>query len=245
MKIYLILIVYFINITSILAQQNTVINYRVKLLDGEFQKNKSPKNQEVNNQINELLNQSKDFLNLIEFVLKIKDNEAIFTVGQSFSTNDEAIGKFAYSLILAEGVTYVNAKTREVLYQMEAYGSQILLLSSLDEQEWKIDNKSKTISGFTCYKAESTIDNSNIIAWFAPKIALPFGPAGYGGLPGLILELEVSNGFSPHIYYLEKIDVNPSEKFVINKPIKGKLVNKDELEQMGEKAHENFKKMGN
>uniref|UniRef100_UPI00404ACD98 GLPGLI family protein n=1 Tax=Flavobacterium sp. TaxID=239 RepID=UPI00404ACD98 len=33
-------------------------------------------------------------------------------------------------------------------------------------------------------------ENLTITAWFCPKIPVPYGPNGYGELPGLILELK-------------------------------------------------------
>lgn len=238
-KIHLTVIFFFFNLL-LYSQQNAVVHYKVTLYDGKFQNNK-----EANDFVVTLLSKSKDFLKQTDFVLKINNNEGIFIVDKTLSVSDESVSKFAYAIIEADGLTYLNSNTREVLHQMEAYGSQIILLSSLNDQNWKIENQTKVINGFTCYKAQLTIGNSSVTAWYAPKIALVFGPAGYGGLPGLILQLEVQNTFNPHTYYVTKIELNTSEKLSINKPEKGKLVNKAEFDQMGEKAKENLKKMGN
>ena len=65
--------------------------------------------------------------------------------------------------------------------------------------EWTITKETKEIDGYTCYKATSPLftdgkksedSKLNVVAWFAPKIPVPYGPNGYGGLPGLILELQ-------------------------------------------------------
>ncbi|SKB57866.1 GLPGLI family protein [Parapedobacter luteus] len=66
---------------------------------------------------------------------------------------------------------------------------------------WKITNESKEIAGYKCFKA--TRDNLSqngsgglrripVIAWFCPELPFPFGPLKYGGLPGLILELQTN-----------------------------------------------------
>ena len=66
------------------------------------------------------------------------------------------------------------------------------------QYNWTITNETKDINGYTCYKATSMRYGDGgvmepkyaITAWFTPKIPVPYGPNGYGKLPGLILELQ-------------------------------------------------------
>ena len=63
---------------------------------------------------------------------------------------------------------------------------------------WELSNETKKINNYTCYKATSKYKIINpkgeffhqVIAWFCPEIPLQHGPRGFGGLPGLILELQ-------------------------------------------------------
>lgn len=64
---------------------------------------------------------------------------------------------------------------------------------------WKITEETKLIAGYRCFKAtrEDMSFGSNgeeakfpVIAWFCPELPFAFGPFKYGGLPGLILELQ-------------------------------------------------------
>jgi len=64
---------------------------------------------------------------------------------------------------------------------------------------WTITKESKYIGNFLCYKATANLEKFNygefhysypVIAWFAKELGFSFGPNGFGGLPGLILELE-------------------------------------------------------
>lgn len=67
--------------------------------------------------------------------------------------------------------------------------------------DWQMTTETKIIQGYTCYKAHSSytvvrgdrIFTFPIIAWFTPEIPYPFGPKGYFGLPGLIMELQERN----------------------------------------------------
>ncbi|MDD7915629.1 GLPGLI family protein [Polaribacter ponticola] len=65
-----------------------------------------------------------------------------------------------------------------------------------------------------------------------------FGPLGYAGLPGLILELEVYK----KIYYAKKITINPKEEIKIEKLTKGIRVTEKEFHEMASSTMQKFKK---
>jgi GLPGLI family protein len=76
------------------------------------------------------------------------------------------------------------------------------LVSRKLNKDWKLVNETKLIDKYTCYKA-TTIEvvqnpkgnfEKDIIAWYCPELPFSFGPLGYGGLPGLILELQTEDG---------------------------------------------------
>jgi len=95
------------------------------------------------------------------------------------------------------GLYYFNKNTNKKIRQMDAYGQLFLISSKLNARKWTLTQDSKTIGGYLCYKATSTLVIKNsvgtfykpVIAWYAPKLPVPYGPKGYGGLPGLILQL--------------------------------------------------------
>lgn len=240
MKIALNIVIIFFLLLSVQAQEYATVIYKAKLLDAEFLKNNSSKNKEANEFVKNLLLESADFLKQSNFELKIINNEANFSIVNSLAGSNEYVSKFAYAIINADGLIYTNLQTKQVLHQMVAFDNPVILVSTLDEQQWNYTNETKEISGYTCFKAKLKDERSNITAWYSPKITLPFGPAGYGGLPGLILELEVQNEFSPYIYYVTTINIKSDNKIEISKPNKGKLVTKEQLDEMGEKAKSNF-----
>lgn len=66
-----------------------------------------------------------------------------------------------------------------------------------NEYQWKITKETKTILGYTCYKAVATVHEFNSYgevkeytpkAWFTYDLPYSYGPKGYDGLPGLVLE---------------------------------------------------------
>ena len=77
--------------------------------------------------------------------------------------------------------------------------SNNLSIKSKHLYEWKLVNETKKIDNYTCYKAiyndkfltrKGEEVNRLITAWYTPEISINYGPNGYIGLPGLILELE-------------------------------------------------------
>ena len=78
-----------------------------------------------------------------------------------------------------------------------------------------------------------------ITAWYCPKINAPFGPIGFSGLPGLILELEKNN----MRYYASNIELNPKKIVKVKKPTRGKKITKEEYYKMAINAMGNYKKI--
>lgn len=110
--------------------------------------------------------------------------------------------------------------------------------------KWILHNETKIIDGYTCYKATAELIRNNgstgiykfpIVAWYSPKIAIPFGPLGYGDLPGLIFELQERNV----LYGIEKINLNLKGLQLIQKPNIGSRISKEDLEN---KISEIYKK---
>lgn len=83
-----------------------------------------------------------------------------------------------------------------------------------------------------------------VTAWFTPQIPVKTGPGEYGGLPGLILEMNIDRT----TLLCSKIVLNPSEEITINPPAKGKEVSREEYNTIvGEKMQEmreNFRNSG-
>lgn len=120
--------------------------------------------------------------------------------------------------------------------------NEFLIIEPLN-QNWKLTNESKIIDGYTCYKAtnEYIVDNGKIfkhpvIAWFCPQIPISIGPRGYGGLPGLILELQEWNS----VFGVEKIEFSNNVKEIIL-PQEGKIISEQEYQnKVGAAAKREF-----
>jgi GLPGLI family protein len=151
-------------------------------------------------------------------------NEVLKNEETSFATAfSEALTSFYISSDLDTKMRYINSYLGE--YR----------ISYAHKTEWELENESKYIDTYLCYKAtsEEVVVNSEgtfkhaIIAWYCPSIPFSYGPKGFNGLPGLILELQVRN-----ITWGTKKNELSNEEKSIEKPTKGKLITEEEYKKM-------------
>jgi GLPGLI family protein len=106
-------------------------------------------------------------------------------------------------------------------------GKKYIVEDSIPKIEWKIMNEMKEVAGHVCMNAtfRDSLRMHDITAWFALDIPLSSGPEHFGGLPGMILELDVANGAA--VFTADKIDVKKldQELALPKKKIKGEKVN--------------------
>ena len=103
-------------------------------------------------------------------------------------------------------------------------GSKLMVIEDdAPQYTWKIHNELREVAGYLCMKAvtRDTIKDQIIAAWFSTDIPVSVGPEGYGGLPGMILLLDINDGTA--IVEATSIDHTVSE-VQVPKKIKGKKV---------------------
>tara|TARA_R110002072_G_scaffold99971_21_gene219924 strand:+ start:2175 stop:2879 length:705 start_codon:yes stop_codon:yes gene_type:complete len=158
---------------------NAEITYNLAMSNKEITKSDTPK-----------------ILKDVTFTLKCKPWESLFTFDKQKIDKYNANMRY---VIKSGGKTtrYKNIKTKEKYYVMEGLLDKPALVNKNNKQDWIITKETKLISGYKVYKAYltsksrfNTKPSIKIIAWFTSEIPLPFGPVGYDGLPGLILQLE-------------------------------------------------------
>ncbi len=165
--------------------------------------------------------------------------ELLFNVSESSFSLTEGLG------LDDDGVDYAKifSSYKGMVYQDDVYSySEIngdpgnYLVKKDKKIEWNLENETKEINGFVCYKATAVKKVVNsvgifrfpIIAWYCPQIPLSFGPNGYGGLPGLILELQVRN----ILFGIKTINLQPDKKIVVPKRKAYKVVSEQEFEDL-------------
>ncbi|MBT8255053.1 MAG: GLPGLI family protein, partial [Bacteroidia bacterium] len=73
-----------------------------------------------------------------------------------------------------------------------------------------------------------------VVAWYTPQIPVKNGPGAYGGLPGLILE--VNDGELTVL--CNKVVLNPKNGLDIKEPKGGKVVSQEEYDKIMDKKME-------
>lgn len=173
--------------------------------------------------------------NPMDFELTFKREKAFFEIKDRMGTNDFQT-KIAKVMLGGTKKFYYNLETEEFLKQEVAYGETFLI--PIDKPNWELSNSSKMIGKYKCYKATThySIENDagrfekNVIAWYCPEIPYMYGPSGFFGLPGLILELTDDN----RTYSATEISLNQSDYNIV-KPKKGVIITQEEFEKLREK----------
>lgn len=153
------------------------------------------------------------------------------------------------------GHQYKNVKTNSQVQNQEFYGKNFLVKDSLQPIVWVMGKETKEIGNYTCFKATASIPTNELTwynfswnrlnettddspkddiamtiveAWYTPQIPVGHGPLEYWGLPGLILEVSAGNT----TMLCSKIIINPKGQVEIKAPEKGKIVSKQEYQQI-------------
>ncbi|MGC1633687.1 MAG: GLPGLI family protein [Gelidibacter sp.] len=182
-----------------------------------------------------------------EYTLNFNRNESIYTKNEKLAAPMPSRGGITINFSDGADVRYKNLKEQRFTNQTEVYGKQFLIKDSLKGQQWELLNEMKNIGQYTCFKAQiteqvktrtvtedgfETIMKERITtAWYTPQIPVSNGPAEFGGLPGLILE--INDGKLTLI--CSKIVLNPVETIRIDEPRKGKVVTQQEFKDIIDK----------
>lgn len=129
---------------------------------------------------------------------------------------------------------YKNIKENYFVEEVSFLNRQFRIKDSLPNYEWKLEKDTKEILQYEVRKAVSVVDTAKIItAWYAPKLAFKDGPKNFWGLPGLILEVEISSTKAKditRIKVVEMIELDDKNKtFNISQPKKGKFLSREEF----------------
>ena len=129
--------------------------------------------------------------------------------------------------------TYKNYQTSKSVEQRELGPKKYIIEDSLHNLSWKLDEEgtTKDVKGYSCRKASTkNSQGAAVVAWYTDQINCPSGPDQFGGLPGMILELNIGDGeivFTP----LE-ITAQPDDTKLVKAPSNGKKITRKEFQKM-------------
>lgn len=195
------------------------------------------------------------------FVLDFNKNESVYQEEEQLELPTAPTKGMVIKMISSGfGKTYKNLATKQEIIERDMFSKEFLVTEPLVAIDWMLENETKKIGDYTCYKATATIPISKveeeaynkrvleqqernslfvdvdkllpqkITVWYTPEIPVNHGPDHLWGLPGLILE--ANDGKT--ITLCSKVVVNAKNKVKIDAPTKGTVISQidyDELEQ--------------
>ncbi len=172
-----------------------------------------------------------------EYKLICDNREALFNYEENMNSDLETNRRFI-SKGGGGGIYYCNLMENKELKQVKRADNTYLIESKVSDRKWELTNETKYIDQYLCYKA-ITVNSyvslfseeevkAIITVWYTPEIPLSYGPTGYNGLPGLILEKS-----SASFYYIAtKISISKKSNKEIKKPILGTIISTKDYEEM-------------
>lgn len=161
-------------------------------------------------------------LKQMSFDLKFDNQNAKFSLNKNSLNENEnfLVSDFAYMSIGTVMHTKFNCDTIFTKNNKFKNRHENKYFYTIVKHKWFITSQKKIINGYQCTKAvdvskielnSSVVDNyDGYVAWFCPDIKSSFGPKGFMGLPGLIIQLESPIGVFLTMKEISKIDLNES-----------------------------------
>ena len=222
----------------------------------------------------------KPFLEPV-YILTFDKTKSIYKQEETLDAPGSGGGRgWGRMMAASGGPVYKDVVSKKSLQSTEFMGKKFLISNDQDNIKWVMQNESKLIGSYLCFKAtaqvkkpktmtsawrnaekdskkskendkatpalkllasaeetfeklEEVVVNAEIetiTAWYSPQIPVSHGPAEYGGLPGLILELTNDRT----VMLCTKVVMNPEKRIDISEPTKGEFVTKGEFENIVE-----------
>lgn len=105
------------------------------------------------------------------FVLKFDKTASVYNEEEKLDAPGQENNPFKMiSSFTGGGKQYKNIKEKRFLNEKELFGKEFLIDDSLQKIDWKMENETKKIGNYTCYKATAVlpVDESNLMN-FRPK----------------------------------------------------------------------------
>jgi GLPGLI family protein len=169
-----------------------------------------------------------DFTGDVSIYKNIKEEEDVRD-----HAGDEGNGRVMIRMGGGDDQTYREPASGKMIQQKELGPRKYIIEDTLPKSNWHLEEGMRTIKGYACKKASTTNrQGMNITAWYAEDIQSSSGPDLFGGLPGLILELNVNNG--EIVYSAIDILTKDFDKSVVKAPSDGKKISGAEYRKMME-----------
>lgn len=122
---------------------------------------------------------------------------------------------------------YKNLSEDKMVDEREFMTKMFLIKGVAAPQKWKITDGQMQVLNYNCLKATYQDSATTYVAWFTPQLQVSNGPDEFGGLPGMILKMDINDG-ERTITAMEIVE-EPVDKELLQEPTKGKEVTREEF----------------
>ncbi|MEP6746738.1 MAG: GLPGLI family protein [Bacteroidota bacterium] len=132
------------------------------------------------------------------------------------------------------GETYKNYATQKMVELTELGPKKYIIEDTLRKLAWKLSDDTTIVKGYHCKKAVTkNKQGDNITAWYTEDIAIPSGPEQFGGLPGLILKMDIGDSWI--VFTATDIQIS-ADKQLVKAPSGAKKITRQEFQKMMDEA---------
>ena len=165
-------------------------------------------------------------------------DESIFTsLPEEADVRDQAgqqEGRVNLRMNTGSSETYKNYATQKIIELRELGPKKYIIEDTLRKLSWKLNDDTMSVKGYHCKKAIAKNKQGDVImAWYTEEIAIPAGPDQFGGLPGLILQLDIGDGWI--VFKATDIKAGAGGQLV-KAPTGAKKVTRQEFQKMMDEA---------
>jgi GLPGLI family protein len=216
------------------------LSFKTTSFSGEisyaYQRNHISKEQkQKNKELYGLLDQFDSSAKELTFQLKFNSSKSFYSIKEMMENDLNPMAVSYANNLVSKGRCYYDKENGSLLTETNVYGDNTLIKSNSKSFEWKLLKESKKIGNYTCFKATTLVDVQSrtknkaflIEAWYCPELALPYGPNGYNGLPGIILELRDVK----YTFYAKSIKIEKENEYTIKPLVSNNIITEEEHNQ--------------
>ena len=153
-------------------------------------------------------------------------------------TGSQGNAQFRMRMTPPRREVYKNLAEDKMVDEREFMTKMFLIKGKAAPFAWKIADGQKKIMEYSCMQAMYQDSATSYVAWFTPQIPISNGPAEFGGLPGMIVQVDINNG-ERVLTAIQVVDEEVDSE-LLQEPSKGKEVTQEEFREI---MHEKMKEM--
>lgn len=138
---------------------------------------------------------------------------------------------FSIPMAAQNNTVFTDRSSGTLIAKKVVMGDNFLLTDSVRKINWKITTETREVAGYICRRANAIImDSIYVVAFYSENIHVSGGPEGFGGLPGMILEIAL-----PHeniSWKATKVTDVPVAPSALVPPRGGRAINQKQLLEM-------------